>query len=483
MKILFAASECHPFIKTGGLGDVAYSLPKALKKLGHDVRVILPKYRDIDEKYKKDFKYRTHFNVNISWKNKYCGIEELILDDIHYYFVDNMEYFDRPGAYGYNDDGERFTFFCEGVIRAMENIDFIPDVLHVNDWHTAIIPLLLRVKYSWINAYSKVSTILTIHNLKFQGSFGYDALHGLLGLGDSLMTDEGLEFFGGINFMKGGINYADYVTTVSPTYSHEIKYQYFGEHLDGLMRRIDYKLAGILNGIDNDLNNPKTDKYLSKQYDFKTIKNKAINKEKLQEELGLPKRDVPLIGMVSRLTEQKGLDIITYALNDLMKRDVQIIIQGTGDKKYEDSLRYFHEVYQDKFKGEIRFDQTLAQRIYGSCDMFLMPSRFEPCGLSQMISMRYGTVPIVRHTGGLVDSVEPYNKFENTGTGFAFNNFNANEMIDAIDKACEAYRDKKAWKGIIKRDMEKDFSWDVSAKQYEDIYFKAMSLRNVIPSR
>ena len=476
MNILFATSECHPFIKTGGLGDVAYALPKALKKLGHDVRVIMPKYKDIKHEYKDKMVHVSDHYFQVSWRSQFCGIEKLEMDGITYYFVDNMYYFDRPGAYGYDDDGERFSFFSEAVIQSMERIGFIPDILHVNDWHTAVIPLLLKVKYSWLRAYDRIKTVLTIHNIKFQGIFGYDKLGDYLGLGDSLMTDDGLEFHGNINFMKGGINFADYVTTVSPNYANEIKYAYFGENLDGLMRRIEYKLVGIVNGIDYEINNPKTDKLLEFNYDKDSLDLKKMNKAALQRELSLPQKDVPLIGMVSRLTEQKGMDIIEYALNDLLHRDVQIVIQGTGDKKYEDSLRYFHNVFNDRFRAEIKFDPKLAQRIYGSCDLFLMPSRFEPCGLSQMTSMRYGTVPIVRNTGGLSDTVEPYNKYDNTGVGFVFNNFNAHELIDAVDKAIETYYDKDRWNDLVKRGMSLDYSWNKSAKEYESVYERAMNL-------
>lgn len=479
MRILFATSECHPFIKTGGLGDVAYALPKELTKLGHDVRVILPKYQEIKQEYKEKMTHVSDWYMNLAWRTPFVGVEELKHDGITYYFVDNMQYFDRPGPYGYDDDAERFAFFSEAVIQAMERINFIPDILHVNDWHTAIIPLLLKVKYNWINSFRQIRVILTIHNIKFQGIFGKEVLGNVLGLGDSLFTDEGLEFHGAINYMKGGINYADYITTVSPTYANEIKFSYFGENLEGLMKRIEYKLVGIVNGIDYDVNNPETDKALPYNYNCLNLEKKKQNKRALQKELSLPERDVPLIGMVSRLTEQKGLDIIDYALNELLQKDIQIIIQGTGDKKYEDSLKYFHNLYNNNFRAEIKFDPQLAQRIYGSCDLFLMPSRFEPCGLSQMIAMRYGTIPIVRNTGGLADTVDAYNKYENVGVGFVFNNFNAHELIGAVDRAIEAFYDRDRWNDIVIRAMELDYSWEKSAKEYESIYKSAMNLNNL----
>lgn len=477
MKILFASSECHPFIKTGGLGDVAYSLPIALKKLGHDVRVILPKYKSIEDKYKSKLKKITDYKVYVGYREQYCGIEELELNGITYYFVDNMYYFDRENAYGYLDDGERFIFFSEAICTSMERVGFVPDVIHLNDWHTSIVSLLLKTKYSWVNAYKNIKSVLTIHNLKFQGVMPYEALGDLLSLGDSFMVDEGVEFFSCINLMKGGINYSDFVTTVSPTYSEEIKYPYFGENLDGLMRRIDYKLTGIINGIDYDLNNPMTDKLIYNNYDINSLYNKRKNKEKLQKELGLPVKDVPLITMISRLTEQKGLDIIIYALNELLKNDIQIVIQGTGDKAYEDALKYFDNIDHEKFRVINKFSPKLAQKLYAAADLFLMPSRFEPCGLSQMISMRYGTVPIVRATGGLKDTVEPYNKFDETGLGFSFNNFNAFELVDAVKKAIETYNNKDSFLKLQKRCMAADFSWDISAVEYEKVYNAVINLR------
>lgn len=471
MKVLFVASECHPFIKTGGLGDVAWALPRALKKAGVEVGVILPNYDTIPEEYRQAMTHLTDFPVNVSYRSQYCGINHLVIDDISYYFVDNMYYFARQAAYGYIDDGERFAFFSQAVIEAMEKIDFIPDVLHCNDWHSAMIPLLLKVKYSWISAYDNIKTMLTIHNLKFQGIFPFEVLGDLLSIGDSVMVDEGVEYYGNVNFMKGGINYADAVTTVSPTYAREITYKFYGEGLDGLMRRINYKLSGIINGIDTDINNPETDPAIAAHYSRADLSGKALCKKALQQELHLPEReDVPIISIVSRLTDQKGLDILAWVMEDLLSQDVQFVVLGTGEEQYENMFRHFQGKYPEKMSAQILFDGQLAQRVYAGSDMILIPSRFEPSGLTQMIAMRYGTVPIVRETGGLFDTVKPYNQFEGTGLGFPFAHYYHEDLKDAIHRALAVYKNQEEWKKMMLRGMAEDFSWDKSAQRYLELY-------------
>jgi starch synthase len=471
MKVLFVTSECHPFIKTGGLGDVAWSLPRALKEEGVEIAVILPKYSQIPNRFKIKMKHVTNFTVNVSYREQYCGVESLKMDGITYYFIDNMYYFDREGAYGYIDDGERFSFFSQAVIEAMEKIKFIPDVLHVNDWHTAIIPLLLKVKYQWIEAFRDIKTVLTIHNLKFQGVYPFEALGDLLSIGDSVMVDDGVEYYGMVNYMKGGINYADWVTTVSPTYAREIKYEFYGEGLHGLMARVDYKLSGIVNGIDVKLNNPATDTFIPFNFSTKDLSGKDRCKKALREELGLPQWEVPLIGIISRLTDQKGLDILAPVLEELLNQELQMVVVGTGDRRYEDMFHYFAAKYPNKISSQMRFDLGLAQRVYAGCDMMMVPSQFEPCGLTQMVSMRYGTVPIVRETGGLKDTVIPYNEYTGKGLGFTFTNYDSEDLKNAVYRALYVYRDQKdAWRKIMLAGMKADHSWTRSAREYEAIY-------------
>ena len=476
MKVLFVTSECHPFVKTGGLGDVAWSLPRALKKLGVDISVIMPKYTQIPAKYQDKMKHLADFTVNVSYRNQYCGVDSLKIDGITYYFIDNKYYFDREGIYGYIDDGERFSFFSSAVIECLDKIDLIPDVIHCNDWHTAIIPLLLKVKYAWISPLRDVKTVLTIHNLKFQGIYPFEALGDLLSVGDSVMVDGGVEYYGNVNYMKGGINYADWVTTVSPTYAREIKYPFYGEGLHGLMQRIDYKLSGILNGIDTVLNDPATDTYIPDNYSAKNLAGKALCKAALQEELGLPQSDVPLIGIISRLTDQKGFDILSSVLEELLKSDLQLIVVGTGEKRYEEMFNYFAWKYPQKISSQIRFDLGLAQRVYAGSDMMLIPSRFEPCGLTQLVAMRYGTVPIVRETGGLADSVIPYNQYTGKGLGFTFMNYDGEDLKECVYRAISVFNDKKAWKKLVLSDMKADYSWKKSAGEYEAIYEKLIGM-------
>lgn len=470
MKVLFAASESHPFIKTGGLGDVAWSLPRALKKMGVDVRVIIPKYSGIPQDIRSKMKHLVDFTVPVSYRQQFCGVDEYEIDGIKYYFIDNMYYFNRNGLYGYIDDGERFSFFSQAVIECMEKINFIPDVLHVNDWHTAVIPLLLKEKYGWINAYRDIKSVLTIHNLKFQGVFPSESLGDLLSLGSSLMMENGVEYYGSVNYMKGGINYADFVTTVSPTYAEEIRYPYYGEGLHGLMDRISYKLKGILNGIDTEINDPAKDKAIFANYNVDNLDIKYENKKALQETLGLPVSDVPLIAIISRLTDQKGLDILSPGLEEILSKDLQMVVVGTGDAKYEDTFKYFNWKYPDKMSAQIKFDTKLAQQVYAGADMILVPSKFEPCGLTQMVGMRYGTIPIVRETGGLKDTVAPYNKFTGEGVGFTFANYDTYDLLQAINRALLAYANEYEWENIMIQAMLADNSWQKSAREYLNVY-------------
>lgn len=472
MKILFVASECAPFAKTGGLGDVLWSLPRALKDENTEVSVILPKYTQIPAEYREKMVHVTDFTVDVSYRRQYCGVDSLSMEGITYYFIDSLYYFDREGLYGYIDDGERFAFFSLAVMEAMEKIGFIPDVLHVNDWQAAIIPLLLKVKYSWISSFRDIKTMLTIHNLKFQGIFPKQVLGDLLSIGDSVMTDEGVEFFGAVNFMKGGINYADWVTTVSPTYAQEIKYPYFGEGLHGLMNRIDSKLSGILNGIDTEINNPATDKHIPHKYSATDLAGKKKCKNALQRELGLPVSNAPLIGIISRLTDQKGFDILSWGLEDLLKNDLQFAVLGTGEHQYEEMFKYFAWKYPDKISSQIRFDAGLAQRVYAGSDMMLVPSRFEPCGLTQMIAMRYGTVPLVRETGGLKDTVSPFTPVTGKGLGFTFLTYDGLDLKGCVERALAVYDDPKIWNNLVLADMAQDFSWQKSAGRYRAIYEK-----------
>lgn len=471
MKILFATSECFPFLKTGGLGDVAYALPRALNELGEDCRVIMPKYGSMRQEHKDKMTHLFSTSLKVGWRDQFLGVEYLKMDGIHYYFIDNMYYFDREAPYGYFDDGERFSFFSSAVLEVLTRIGFVPDVIHCNDWHTAVIPVLIRTKYKWEKLFEPVRTILTIHNLRFQGIYQPQVLSDLLGIGSELLQDFGFEYFGNVNYMKGGVNFSDKVTTVSPTYAEEIQTEFFGEGLHGLMQKVSYKLVGILNGIDYDLNDPETDKEIPYHFGIKDLKNKAANKRALQEELGLAVRpDVPLIGIISRLTDQKGFDLIAQSMEELLRSDVQLVVLGTGERRYEDMFRYFSYRYPDKVSAQITFNGTLAQKIYAATDMFLMPSLFEPCGLSQLMALRYGSVPIVRETGGLRDTVQPYNKFTGEGIGFTFSNYDSYDMMQAIYRAFEAYHDEKAWKQIILSGMKKDYSWKASAKQYQGLY-------------
>lgn len=469
-KVLFATSEVYPFIKTGGLGDVAYALPKALNKLSCETRVICPLYQDIPREFKKLMTKVCDFTVPVGWRNQYCGLLSITLDNTMFYFLDNEFYFKRGGAYGYYDDGERFAFFNRAILEAILHMDdFNPDIIHCNDWHTGLVPVLMHHYYYGTKAFAKV--MFSIHNLKFQGLFPRQILTELLNLNDGYYTEDKLKFYDCISFMKGGIVYSDYVTTVSPTYACEIQNDYFGEGLDGVLRANNYKLKGILNGIDYDLYNPATDKHIAANYSASSFENKVQNKLALQRELGLAQdKDTPLIGIVSRLTSQKGFDLIIAMLEQIMNRRVQLVVLGTGEDKYQDVFNYYSHKYPDRMSVNIRFSDSLARQIYAGSDMFLMPSLFEPCGLGQLMALRYGSIPIVRETGGLKDTIQPYNEFDHTGNGFSFTNFNAHDMLHVIEYALNCYNDKENWNKLVKNALSCKFDWADSAKNYIELY-------------
>ena len=474
MKVLFAASEAAPFIKTGGLADVAYALPKALKKIAVDVRVVLPKYGKISEEFKNKMKKIAEFRVPVGWRNQYCGLESLEYDGVTFYFLDNEYYFKREEPYGHFDDGEIFTFFSRAILESIKYMeDFKPDVIHCNDWHTGVVPLFLKTHYAYDVRYQGIKTVYTIHNLKYQGVFSKSILGELLSLDDSYFAEDKIKFFDGISFMKAGIMYSDEVNTVSNSYADEIRTPYFGENLDGLLNGVSYKLSGIVNGIDYDEHNPLTDKNIFKQYDKDTLDYKVVNKLKLQEELGLPvDENIPMIGLVSRLVSQKGLDLIRAVIDDILRLNVQFVVIGTGDKAYEDMFRYYTYKYKNKMFGFIGFDNKLAKEVYAGADMFLMPSQFEPCGIGQLIALRYGTLPIVRETGGLKDTVAPYNEYDGTGNGFSFTNYNAHDMLHVIENAVELYKDKEVWRKLQLNAMNSEISWKESALKYKELYNK-----------
>lgn len=474
LKVLYVASESVPFVKTGGLADVAGSLPKELRKKGVDYRVVLPKYGKIKEEYVHHMKHLYDGEVNVSWRQKFMGVDEYILDDVPFYFIDNQEYFLRDGFYGYPDDAERFTFFARAVLEMLPHIDFWPDIIQLNDWHTGLIPVYLKLEYQYKNEnYAKIKTVFTIHNLKYQGRFYKGFLPDVLGLDWKYFNNGDLEYYDDINFMKAGIVYSDKITTVSHTYAREIQDPYFGEGLDGILRSRSHDLSGIINGLDYDEYNPQTDKYIFANFDASTAtKEKPNNKVKLQKELGLPvDRNVLMIGMVTRLVEAKGLDLITRIMDELLTyENVQLVILGTGDKEYEDWFKGLVWRYPNKVSVNIFFDNTLAHKIYASSDLFLMPSQYEPCGIGQLIALRYGTIPVVRATGGLKDTVEAYDYYTKFGNGFSFNNYNAHELLFSIKRAIDAVGDMNKRQSIVENAMTADYSWDESANQYKKLY-------------
>ncbi|WP_368135235.1 glycogen synthase GlgA [Collinsella aerofaciens] len=476
MQIVFASAECAPFVKTGGLGDVAGSLPAALVRAGAEVIVMVPKYTTIKDEYKAQMEHFADFYVSLGWRNEYCGLEKLEHDGVTYMFIDNERYFARDYPYGFFDDGERFAFFSKAITESLQHLPagFECDILHCNDWQTALAPVFLREFYQGLPLYDRVKTVFSIHNVAFQGQFSDTVMEDILGVAHIPAAASQLRCDAcSINYMLGALRYADAITTVSPTYANEIQTPEFGEGLDGVLRERSYALQGILNGIDVAGFDPATDKRIAANYTVEDRSGKAVCKAKLQEELGLEVRDDrPLMVMVTRLTRQKGMDLVMYALDRILAGGVQVAVLGTGDRDYEDGLRYFQDKYPGTMAARIEFDPALSQRMYAAADMFLMPSKFEPCGLSQIIAMRYGTLPIVRETGGLKDTVIPYNEFTGEGTGFSFSNFNGDEMGDAVFRAARLFWDnREAWNQLVTQAMSQDFSWTRSADKYLDLYF------------
>lgn len=476
MQIVFASAECAPFVKTGGLGDVAGSLPAALVRAGAEVIVMVPKYATIKDEYKAQMEHFSDFYVSLGWRNEYCGLEKLEHDGVTYMFIDNERYFARDYPYGFFDDGERFAFFSKAITESLQHLPagFECDILHCNDWQTALAPVFLREFYQGLPLYDRVKTVFSIHNVAFQGQFSDTVMEDILGVAHIPAAASQLRCDAcSINYMLGALRYADAITTVSPTYANEIQTPEFGEGLDGVLRERSYALQGILNGIDVAGFDPATDKRIAANYTVEDRSGKAVCKAKLQEELGLEVRDDrPLMVMVTRLTRQKGMDLVMYALDRILSGGVQVAVLGTGDRDYEDGLRYFQDKYPGTMAARIEFDPALSQRMYAAADMFLMPSKFEPCGLSQIIAMRYGTLPIVRETGGLKDTVIPYNEFTGEGTGFSFSNFNGDEMGDAVFRAARLFWDNRdAWNQLVTQAMSQDFSWTRSADKYLDLYF------------
>ncbi|MDR0570693.1 MAG: glycogen synthase GlgA [Clostridiales Family XIII bacterium] len=475
MNVLYAIFEASPFAKTGGLGDVGGALPQFLKEGGVDVRVIMPKHDAIPERFKSKFRKIFNFQMQLAWRQLYCGVEMLKYKGVTFYFIDNEQYFKRDSLYGYDDDPERSAFFCKAVLECLTKLDkFKPNVIHCNDWHTCLIPVMLKEYFGDHPYYYDIKSVVSIHNLKFQGITGRYHLGDLLSMEHHSAARDYLSWEWGeaINFLKGSFYYADAITTVSPSYAEEIKTPFFGENLDGVLRQREDRLFGILNGVDYDEYDPASDKAIYGAYKRGEWEGKALNKAGLQDEMGLPAEpDVPLLALISRLTEQKGVDLLAHVMDELMAEDVQMVVLGNGDWFYEEKFHYFMSRYPDKLSARIGFDEKLAHRIYAGADMFLMPSRFEPCGLSQLIALKYGTVPIVRETGGLKDTVAPYNEFSGEGTGFGFVNYNAHELLFAVKRACALYRaSKEAWRVMQLAGMSADFSWKASARRYIKLY-------------
>ncbi|MGN0160405.1 MAG: glycogen synthase GlgA [Lachnospiraceae bacterium] len=473
-KVLFIASEAVPFIKTGGLADVVGSLPKFFDKSEYDVRVMIPKYMCIPWHFREKMIYKTHFYIDLAWRQQYVGVFEMEYNGVIYYFIDNEFYFAGPKPYGYiHEDIEKFAFFSKAALAAVPVLGFEPDIIHCHDWQTGLIPVYMKERFQGNEIFRRAKSIMTIHNLKFQGVWNLKKVQDITGLPKYFFTPDKLEAYGDANYLKGGIVYADAITTVSSSYAEEIKTPFYGEHLDGLMRARSNSLTGIVNGIDYDEYNPQTDTRISNNYNQVTFrKEKYKNKLNLQKELGLEvNKDTMMIGIVSRLTDQKGFDLIDYMMDEMCHDNVQFVILGTGDAKYENMFRHFAWKYNGKVSANIYYNEDLAHKIYAASDAFLMPSLFEPCGLSQLMSLRYGTLPIVRETGGLKDTVQPYNEYEGTGTGFSFANYNAHEMLNTVRYAEQIFYDKKReWNKMVDRAMSTDFSWTASAKKYEELY-------------
>ncbi|MWC29257.1 glycogen synthase GlgA [Paenibacillus sp. MMS18-CY102] len=478
MNVLFATSEAVPLAKSGGLGDVAGALPKALNERGADTRVVLPKYADIPLAYLERFETIHTFSFRFGWRHQYCGLLRGEIDGVIFYLIDNEQYFLRGGLYGYDDDPERFVFFNFAIAECLPHLGFVPDVIHCHDWQTALLPFLLKTRYAYDPLCRSVRTVFTIHNLRYQGVFGQKLLQDLVGMDDFWFWTSGLEFYGAANCMKAGLQYADKLTTVSETYAQEIQTEYWGERLDGVIRWRASDLHGILNGIDTDSFDPMNDPAVHTPYRG-SISRKRKNKLILQRELGLPESEsTPVIGVVTRLVEQKGIDLIDRVLGDLLDEGIQLVFLGAGDYRYEEMLRGAAAWRPEQLAVRLGYDDGLARRIYAGSDMFLMPSLFEPCGLSQLISLRYRTVPIVRETGGLRDTVQPYDEYTKTGNGFTFANYNAHDMLHTVRRAVQLYReDEEAWKAIVANGAKEDYSWSRSAKSYMSLYEELLPLR------
>ena len=476
MKVLFCASECVPFVKTGGLADVAGALPAALAREDVDIRVMLPKYGMIDDYWKRRMEHVCHFEVMFGWEKTYCGVERVVDNGVTYYFIDNESYFYVNEIYGDGiSEGLRFAFFCRAILEAMPRIGFFPDILHLNDWQTGLAAALLKTQYAANADYARIRTVFSVHNLKYQGLFSWREISGRLGLDERYFTFEYLEFYGCISCMKGGLVFADRICTVSPTYAEEIKTPFYGENLDGLLRVREDTLGGILNGLDYTIFDPANDRFLTHHFDADDLAGKLACKRDLQKECGLEQRDVPVLGMIARLSSQKGLDLIERVLGDIMRNDVQMIFLGKGDRRFVDMLNWANWRYPKRIHARIELDEGLAHRIYAGADLFLMPSQFEPCGLSQMIALRYGCVPIVRETGGLKDTIVPYNQYTDEGNGFSFANYNAHEMLFTIERAVKYWNeDKDMWRRLMLRGMAERFDWQKPAKAYRALYEKIL---------
>ncbi|NMB24193.1 MAG: glycogen synthase GlgA [Firmicutes bacterium] len=476
MKILFIASESVPFFKSGGLADVVGALPKELRRQGIDVSVLLPKYGILPRAFRDTLDFQTSFTTHLGWRNQYCGLETVNYQGIPFYFIDNQYYFNRDVLYGYDDDAERYAFFCRAALQALPKVKLRPDIIHLHDWQTGLVSALLKAHYGQDPFYRDTKTVFTIHNLKYQGVFPKTILTDMLELGWDLFNADGLEFYDNVNFLKAGLAYSDLLTTVSPTYAQEIQYPFFGESLHGFLQKRKDDLLGIINGIDYEVYNPSDDPFIFKTYHIDSPEYKLENKLRLQEQLHLPiDGEIPMIGIISRLVSQKGLDLVGHVLDDILAQDLQLVVLGTGDQYYEDMFRIKASHYPSKLSANIRFDNTLAHRIYAGTDMFLMPSLFEPCGLSQLIALRYGSLPIVRETGGLNDTVTSYNIQTGEGNGFSFTNYNAHDMLYTINRALELYHNKPVWAAIRKNAMEMDFSWNRSAAEYIRLYQKLVN--------
>lgn len=470
MRILYAASEVAPFIKTGGLADVAGSLPKALSRDGNEVYVVLPLHSGIGHEHRQKMVLEGYFYVDLEWRHQFVGIFSLENDGMKTFFLDNEQYFRRETIYGHGDDGERYVFFQRAIVQMLKALDLKVDIVHANDWHTGIVPLLIKDYAIYDEFYCGIKTVFTIHNLKYQGIFPPSILS-LAGISEDYFTDEGLKYYDTVNFMKAGIVYCDRLTTVSEAYAEEIRYDFYGENLQGIIRKNEWKLKGIVNGIDYEVYNPENDIRLPYHYTVKDLSGKASNKEALQRHFDLPERkDVPVIGMVTRLVALKGLDLVRYILDELLQEDIQMVVLGTGEDEYEDMFRHFQWKYPDKLSVHIYFNEGESHLVYGGSDIFLMPSLSEPCGISQLIAMRYGTLPLVRETGGLRDTVQSYNRYTNNGTGFSFANYNAHELLYSIKEAMGVYQDKETWYSLVVQAMNSKNDWAVSSSKYLDLY-------------